>query len=196
MNTTHRLRAGALLLSMAWLIAACTSQKVPAEQALASVESSIESIRADAAQYFPDKLAAVDAELGNLKASLARSDYAGVLSEAPKLSAEVGELAAETQQKATAAKLALSDSWSKLATAVPDALQSIQTKLAALKNSHKLPGGVSAAEATAAWDKAKGAFAAGNLQEAVTAATDAWNQAKTVAAKLKLKLNDDVAAAQ
>lgn len=188
--------AATLVLAAATTLAACSSQKLPAEQALASIQSTLDAARDEAAKYYPEKLAAADEELKTLKASLASGDYAGVLGEAPKLTVEVGALANGVKLKAAEVKKALDDSWTSLATSVPEAMQAVQVKIDALKKSHKLPSGVDTAAASSAWDKAKGAFASGNVQEAVTAATDAMSQLQAAAAKLKMTLPAATTAAQ
>ncbi|HTP37966.1 MAG TPA: hypothetical protein VMI92_00180 [Steroidobacteraceae bacterium] len=187
--------AGTLVLAAALALPACSSQKLPAEQAIASLQDSLEATRAEAARYDPQKLAAVDQALRSLRTSLAGGDYAGVLAQAPGLSSAIAALAGEVKLKADAVNAALGATWAGLAASVPAALDTVQRRIDTLQQRHALPQDADLKAAIAAWDQAKGAFAAGNMQEAVTVAGAAMSQIQALAARLKVALPVAAAAA-
>jgi hypothetical protein len=83
--------------------------------------------------------------------------------------------------------------WRSLAASVPQSLSAVQTRIDALSKTKRVPKDVDLgaaksglADATAAWDKAQGAFKSGNLEDAVTAAKDAQGKSASAAAALKL----------
>jgi len=90
---------------------------------------------------------------------------------------------------------ALSDDWTGLAGSLPGVLDAVKSRVDILSKSKKLPAGVdlasakaSLADASGLWDKAKAAFAANNLEEAVSTAKDVKAKADAAASALKLNL--------
>ena len=86
------------------LLAACTSQKEPAEQTTASIEAGLNEIRADAQQYAAEQLQAADASVNRLKEHLARQDYSAVMQMAPAIRAELAALRTTVTEASTPIK--------------------------------------------------------------------------------------------
>ena len=124
-------------------------------------------------------------------------DYAAVMKEAPAVLAAAQDLATAAAARKDQVLKALNDQWTELAAAVPGYFPVIQQRLAFLskKPNQKSAAGIDLSGATAAlagasalWSKAQAAFGAGNMNEAVGAATDVKSKLEAVAATLKLNL--------
>jgi hypothetical protein len=172
------------LVLAAALLAGCANQMEPAKKAIADIEAAAAAAGADASQYIPEQLQAVTTGVADLKAKFDQKDYKGVLAAAPALLAQAQGLsaaAASAKQTAEAAALeAYNSEWGTLATDIPAQLAAVTNRVAMLSKSKKLPAGLDAAafeaartgadEAKTLWDQATAAQAAGNMEQAVTAA--------------------------
>jgi DNA repair exonuclease SbcCD ATPase subunit len=192
-------RAGrhAFFIMVASVLAACASQQEPAQKLIADIESTVSAASADAAKYVPDQLSDVQSKLGELKASYDKKDYAAVVTGAPAVLSAAQALASAAAAKKNEVLKALNDQWSGLAGALPGEVTTIQSRIDLLskKSSKKLAAGVDLdtaksglSDATSLWSKAQAAFAAGNLDEAVSSAKDVKTKIEAVAASLKLDL--------
>jgi hypothetical protein len=177
--------AGFLSLAMAAvLLAGCANQMEPAKNAIAGIEAAVAAAGPDAAQYIPDQLQAVTSQLNDLKMKFDQKDFKGVLAAAPALLTQAQGLASaagSAKQAAQAAALeALNSEWGTLATDIPAQLAAVTSRVGILSKSKKLPAGLDATsfeavktgtdEAKTLWDQATAAQAAGNMEQAVTAA--------------------------
>jgi hypothetical protein len=203
MHLIHRVSRHALFCAAAIILAACSGQKEPAQRLIHDIEWTVTAASAEAAKYVPDQLAEVQARLGAVKASFARKDYAAVLTAAPPvLEAAQGLATAAATQKDAVLK-SLNDSWSVLAESIPGAAAAVQSRVEALgkKSGKKMAAGIdldaaraAQGEASSLWSKAQAAFAAGNLEEAVSTAKNVQAKIEGVAASLKLNLPAGAAA--
>src|SRR6202789_766377 len=185
-------------ISMAVIIlAACASQKEPAQKLIGDIESTVAAASTEAAKYVPDQLADVQAKLSGLKASFDKQDYAAVVTGAPAVLTAAQDLATAAAAKKDEVLKALNDEWTGLAGSLPGDVTAIQTRIDQLskKSNKKQAKGIDldaaksgAADATSLWSKAQAAFAAGNLDEAVSTAKDVKAKVEAVAASLKLDL--------
>ena len=192
-------------ISMAVVIlAACASQKEPAQKLIGDIESTVAAASTEAAKYVPDQLADVQAKLSGLKASFDKQDYAAVVTGAPAVLTAAQGLATAAAAKKDEVLKALNDEWTGLAGSLPGDVTAIQSRIDMLskKSNKKLAKGIDldaaksgAADATSLWSKAQAAFAAGNLDEAVSTAKDVKTKVEAVAASLKLDLPPPSAAA-
>ena len=192
-------------ISMAVIIlAACASQKEPAQKLIGDIESTVAAASTEAAKYVPDQLADVQAKLSGLKASFDKQDYAAVVTGAPAVLTAAQGLATAAAAKKDEVLKALNDEWTGLAGSLPGDVTAIQTRIDMLskKSNKKQAQGIDldaaksgAADATSLWSKAQAAFAAGNLDEAVSTAKDVKAKVEAVAASLKLDLPAPSAAA-
>ena len=173
-------------------LAACANQMEPAKKMLGDVEAAVTAAGADAQQYVPDQVAAVNQKLAELKTAFDKQDYKTVITGAPALLTEAKGLADAAAAKKKEVLEALGAQWTTLAAELPQSVSAVEAKLATLAKTHKLPAGVTKdgvaaaksglADAKASWDEAKASFGAGNVQAAL-------DKAKAVKAKL-----DDAAA--
>jgi hypothetical protein len=187
----------ALLSLAAIVLVACAGQKEPAQKLIAEIEATTTAASAEAGKYVPDQLADVQAKLGALKASFAKGDYAAVVSGAPAVLGAAQALAIDAAAKKDEALKVANDNWTGLAGSVPGYLTAVQDRIDFLgkKANKKAAAGIDldaakagAAEANSLWSKAQAAFAGGNLDEAVSTATEVKSKVEAVAASLKLNL--------
>ena len=197
MQLIQRASRFALLSMAAIILAACASQKEPAQKLIADIESTVTAASAEAAKYVPDQLMDVQSKLGTLKASFDKQDYASVVTGAPVVLAAAQGLATAAAAKKDEVMKALNDAWTGLAASLPGNVTAIQARIDQLskKSSKKLAQGIdlNAAksaldDATSMWSKAQAAFASGNLDEAVTTAKDVKAKLDAVATSVKLDL--------
>jgi len=197
MHVVHRIGRYALIGTAAILLAACAGQKEPAQKLLHDIDTTVTAASAEAAKYVPDQLADVQSKLVVLKASFDKQDYAAVLTGAPAVLSAAQDLATAAATKKDEVLKSLSDSWAALAASIPDEVAAVQSRIELLgkKSSKKLAAGVDLDAAKAAqgeagslWSKAQAAFAAGNLDEAVSTAKAVQAKIEGVAGALKLNL--------
>jgi hypothetical protein len=195
MKSNQKITGFLALCSVAILFAACANQMEPAKNALDNINSTLNSVSADAQKYVPDQFAQAQGKVAGLTASYEKKDYAAVVTGAPAVLAEVNGLAGAAAAKKDEMEKALGNEWRALAASVPQSLSAVQTRVDALSKTKHAPKDVDLgaaksglADATSAWDKAQEAFKAGNPEDAVTAAKDAQSKTASAAAALKLNL--------
>ncbi|MGB6307156.1 MAG: hypothetical protein WBF89_05120 [Steroidobacteraceae bacterium] len=197
MQFFQRVSQYAVISMAAIILAACASQKEPAQKLIADVESTVAAASTEAAKYVPDQLADVQAKLSGLKASFDKQDYAAVVTGGPAVLTAAQGLATAAAAKKDEVLKALNDQWTGLAAALPADVTAIQNRIDMLskKANKKQAKGIDldaakagAGDASSLWSKAQAAFAAGNLDEAVSTAKDVKSKVDAVAASLKLDL--------
>jgi hypothetical protein len=203
MHVVHRIGRHALICAAAIILAACAGQKEPAQKLLHDIDATVTAASSEAAKYVPDQLAEVRAKLGALTASFDKQDYAAVLSGAPAVLGAAQDLATAAATRKDEILKALGDSWSVLAASIPDEVAAVQNRIELLgkKSGKKMAAGIdldgakaAEAEAGSLWSKAQAAYAAGNLEEAVSTAQAVKAKIDGVAASLKLSLPAGAAA--
>ncbi len=175
------------------LITACSTQKKPATEALAAVESSLAALQDDAAKYAPDGLEGVESTLGMLKESLAKKDYKSVLAGTPQLAQAVDSLKVAIAAGKERAESLLVE-WNSLSAAVPKMVEAIQGRVDILSKSRKLPKNVSSDAFESAksgldsmksmWGEATAAFGSGDTGTAADKAREVKAKGEEVLQKL------------
>ena len=197
MQMTQRVGRYALISMAAIILAACAGQKEPARKLIGDIDATVTAASAEAAKYVPDQLADVQSKLGALKASFDKQDYAAVVTGAPDVLSAAQTLATAAAAKKDEILKALNDQWTALAASLPADVTAIQNRIDLLskKSSKKQAAGIDldaakagAGDATSLWSKAQAAFAAGNLDEAVSTAKDVKAKVEALAASLKMNL--------
>jgi hypothetical protein len=185
------------VFAAAVMLAACAGQKQPARQLIDEIDASVIAASGEAAKYVPLELADVQTRLGNLKDSFARKDYAAVVTEGPAVLDAAQSLATAAAAKKDALLKALNDDWTLLADSVPGNITAVRNRIDFLdkKAGKKATAGIDInaakagiADAASLWSKAQAAFAAGNMDEAVSTANRVKAKVEAVAASLQLDL--------
>ncbi len=171
------------LLAVAMIGAGCAGQKEPATKALADVQSSLNTVRADAEKYAPGELQQADDAVASLDDSLARKDYKAVVAAAPAVAGRISALqqtVATKRGEMETAIAAATEQWTALSTDVPDMVSAIQSRVDVLSKSRSLPRNLSKENfqdakdglesMKSAWTEATALFGAGNAVDAVNKA--------------------------
>lgn len=204
MLSVPRVRQAALISLAALMIAACSSQREPAQKMINDIEMAVSMASADAAKYVPDELNDVQTRLGDLKAAFDRQDYGSVATAAPAVLNEAMGLASAAAAKKAEVVSGLNEQWTSLSGAVPGYMTAIRIRIDLLskKSARKLAVGIDLdaaksglSDATSLWSKAQGAFGNGNMDEAVTAAKDVKAKLEGLAVSLKMDLSAPAATA-
>jgi hypothetical protein len=195
-----RMPAIIITLAAATLLTACTSQKDPAEKAVAKIDASLEAIRNDAQVYAADQLLTTETSIDRLKANLAKQDYGAVVVGAPSVSAEVSalkEAVTEAKADAEATNAAAQAEWTDLNAKVPTLVEKLQARVDQLAKTHKYPKGMDKGAFDAAktgfeelkteWTEASSEFAAGQAASAVRKARSAKSKAEELATQLEVQ---------
>jgi hypothetical protein len=197
MTHSYELKRFASLCCAFLLLAACASQREPAQKLMNDIEAAVSAASADAAKYVPDQLNDVQTKLDDLQTAFKAQDYQRVQAQGPALLSEAQGLASAAAAKKADLMKALNDEWSSLASTVPDEATAIQSRIDMLaqRKNHKLAKGIdldaaksALGDATSQWSKAQGAFGNGNLDEAVSAGKDAKSKLEAVAMTVKAEL--------
>jgi len=197
MQLVQRTSHYALICMAAMILAACAGQKDPAQKLIGEIEATVNAASSEAAKYVPDQLADVQSNLDALEASFDKQDYAAVVTGGPAVLSAAQGLATAAAAKKDEILKTLNDEWTGLAAAVPGDVAAVQSRVDLLskKSSKKLAAGIDLDAAKAGlsaaaslWSKAQAAFAAGNLQEAVSTAKDVKAKVEALAATLKVEL--------
>ena len=204
MQLAQRIGGFCLISMVAITLAACAGQKEPAQKLISDIEAVVTAASTEAAKYVPDQLTEVQSNLGTLKASFDKQDYAAVVTAGPGVLSAAQGLATAAAAKKDEILKGLNDQWTGLAASVPAEVTAIQNRIDSLskKSNKKLPGGIDLAaaksglsEASSLWSKAQAAFAAGNMDEAVKTAGDVKTRVDALAATLKMDPTAPAAAA-
>jgi hypothetical protein len=192
-----RCRSRARIALALIVLAGCASQMEPAQRSISGIEAIVSAASSEAAKYVPDQLTDVQSKLGELKASFDKKDYAAVLTGAPAVLSAAQSLAGAAATKKDELTKALNEQWSGLAAVLPRSMTAIQSRLGLLgnKSSKQLAAGIDLdaakdrlSNATSLWSKAQGAFATGNLTEAVTTAKTVRSDLDRLASTLNMDL--------
>ena len=203
MQFFQRVSRYAVISMAAIILAACASQKEPAQKLIGDVEATVAAASTEAAKYVPDQLADVQAKLAGLKESFDKQDYAAVVTGGPAVLSAAQGLATAAAAKKDEVLKALNDEWTGLAGSLPGDVTAIQNRIDELskKSNKKQAKGIDldaaktgVGDANSLWSKAQAAFAAGNLDEAVSTAKDVKAKVEALAATLKLDLPASTAA--
>lgn len=180
------------------VLAACANQMEPAQKLIGDIEAAVTAASPEAAKYVPDQLQDVQGKLGELKASFDKKDYAAVIKDAPAVMSSAQGLASAAAAKKDELMKALTAQWTSLSAALPGSVTAIQSRIDLLskKSSKKMAAGIdlnaakaSLSDDSSLWSKAQAAFAAGNLDEAVSTAQDLKTKLDGLAATLKMDLS-------
>ena len=172
-----------VLFCVMLLVVSCSMVKAPAQLAIKTAEEALNVVRAEAAKFVPEQLAAIEAALSGAKQAFEKGEYKAALAEAKDLPAKIKDLASAIEAK----KAALPQDWKALADEMPKLIANVKSAVSKARGVDKT---VLAEARTAvdgmpeAWKQAEEEFKAGKLYEAVTKATGIKEQAAKIMADL------------
>ena len=164
-----------ILAGLMFFTACENAQKTASEVAIKGAQTAYAAVAGQANQYVPDQAKDVQTAIQSAKDAFDKGDYAAAFEASKTLPDKVKALAAA----AAAKKDELTAKWNEMSGSMPGMVAAVQTKVAALTKSHKLPAGAadSLASIKQNWTDASAAFSSGQLSDAM---------AKASAAKAKL----------
>ncbi|TAK55798.1 MAG: hypothetical protein EPO25_02730 [Gammaproteobacteria bacterium] len=113
-------------------LSGCANQQVPAEQALAGIEKSLEGSGEQLKKYLPERYEAIVAKVEGLRSSLAQSEYRKVVKEAPAVVEELRRAVADAAISRAEARIAVEAEWNDLIKVVPGMITAADERLAKL----------------------------------------------------------------
>jgi hypothetical protein len=186
----------AALAAIVFLAGGC-SQKDPAAEAIDAAEGALEAVYEDAQKYVPERYAEVKTELETARKAFDEERYADAIAavkDVPAHAEELARISVEAKQKRLAE---LNAEWMQLSGSLPGIVAGIETRLGELGKMRKLPKGMdkqllneanaALGSARGAWDEASAAFAAGDLDSAVTKARQVESMAQDLMARLGMQ---------
>ena len=123
-------RAAALAAFMLGL-AACASQKEPAEAALAAVETKFKEMGAEIQKYLPERYAEVEARIASLRESVASQDYGDVVAGATAAQDDIKRAVADARIKRAQTLIEMESEWNELIKSMPPMIASMDKKISA-----------------------------------------------------------------
>ncbi|MGH8135547.1 MAG: hypothetical protein ACRER4_04295 [Steroidobacteraceae bacterium] len=191
-------RSAALLATLAvgFLgLAGCANQKEPAEQAMASIEKTLEGSGAQLQKYLPERYQEISASVAALRENLAQEKYGDVVSGAPAVVDTLRRAVADAQIRRAQIRVELEAEWADLVTTMPAMLAAVDKKITA--QGGRPPKGMdrdsykslieSYDAARGAWSKSAETIDAATFESAVVAARDAKTVIAGVMEKLGIK---------
>ena len=191
-------------LAFVAVLAACSSEKEPAQLAINAAQQAVESARAEGAQFPADKFAELEGALKSAQNMFAKGDYKEALAAAGPLAAKAQEVLkmaaekkAEAEKAAEAAKAELAKNWEELSAGVPQMVEAVTKRVDILGKAKKLPEGLdkdklaamksSLDEAVKSLEEAKTAATSGDIAKALETGKGVKDKLTEMAAALGLK---------
>ncbi|MGE3512322.1 MAG: hypothetical protein AB7N65_25945, partial [Vicinamibacterales bacterium] len=138
--------------------------RATAEKAMAAVQSSYDTVKADAARYLPEQAARIEQAVEAARQTFDQGEYMKALSDVRQIGQMVTQLGAVIEAK----REALIRNWHEMSGRIPQVLDKLQSDIGALTRSTSLPSGVTRDAVDAAqraipvlragWEQAVSAF--------------------------------------
>lgn len=156
-------RAAALAAVLLGL-AACASQKEPAEAALADIEAKFKEAGAEIQKYLPERYAEVESRIASLRESVASQDYGDVVAGASAATDDLKRAVADSRIRRAQVLVEMEAEWTELSKSMPAMIAEMDKKISAQRG--RAPKGMTAE----AWKQTIADY---------DAARDAWSRAAT-----------------
>lgn len=191
---TQRIVAAALA-ALCLGVAACASQKEPAEQALAAVEAKFKESSAEIQKYMPERHAEIEASVASLRESMTNESYGDVVAEAGQVQQSLKRAIGESRVRRAQLLVEMESEWDEMAKTMPTMVAAMDKKISSQRG--RPPKGMTGdawkqtiAEYDAArdaWGKAAAGLTRANFEESVLAARDAKAKITGIMEKLGVK---------
>lgn len=193
---SNAFRAAALAVLMLGL-AACASQKEPAEAALAALETKFQETGAEIQKYLPERYAEVEASIASLRESIAAQEFGDVVTGAAAAEDGLRRAVADARIKRAQVLVEMESEWAELTKSVPEMVSAMDRKITAQRG--RPPQGMTAdawkqtiAEYDAArdaWSKAAAEMTSQTFEATVLAARDAKAKIAAIMESLGVKVS-------
>jgi len=190
-RTVRAAALAALLLGLA----ACASQKEPAEAALAAAEAKFTEMGADIQKYLPERYAEVEARLAALRDSVARQDYGDVVAGAAAAQDDIKRAVADARIKRAQVLMEMETEWNDMVKSVPAMITAMDKKISSQRG--RPPQGMTADAwkqtiadydaARNAWSKAAAEMTSQTFEATVLAAREAKARIASIMDALAVK---------
>jgi len=191
-------RLASVVLLSCVLLGGCDSDKLPAEQAYAQVESSVAPVRELLEKYAPEQYEQLNQLLDGMRAKLNASDYQGALDMKTKVMAQLVVASSVAGQKKNEVARTLGANWRTLAASVPGTIELVTARVNSLLNASKLPAGITrdtvtrsqaiVAQLSGQWNSAQESAKRSAYDDAVKQGQEVKKRCVDVATALSLKL--------
>lgn len=182
----------AALAALCLGVAACASQKEPAEQALAAVEAKFEESAAELQKYLPERHAEIEASVASLRESMSNENYSDVVAEAGQVQQSLKRAIGESRVRRAQLLVEMESEWDEMAKTMPTMVAAMDKKISSQRG--RPPKGMTGdawkqtiAEYDAArdaWGKAAAGLTRANFEESVLTARDAKVKIAAIMEKL------------
>jgi hypothetical protein len=176
-------------------VAACASQKEPAEQALAAVEAKFKESGAEVQKYLPERYAEIEASVASLRDSMSNEDYGDVVAGAGQVQDNLKRAIGESRVKRAQMQVEMEDEWTEMSKSVPAMIDAMDKKITSQRG--KPPQGMTREAwkqtiadydaARDAWSKAAAEMTRANFEATVLAARDAKAKIAAIMESLDVK---------
>jgi hypothetical protein len=140
-NGSRAFRAAALAAVLLGL-AACASQKEPAEAALADLEAKFQAAGAEIQKYLPERYAEVESRIASLRESIASQDYGDVVAGASAAADDLKRAVAESRIRRAQVMVEMESEWTELSKSMPAMIAAMDKKISAQRG--RAPQGMTA----------------------------------------------------
>jgi hypothetical protein len=185
----------AALAALCLGVAACASQKEPAEQALAAVEAKFKESGAEIQKYLPERYAEIEASVASLRDSMSKEDYGDVVAGAGQVQDTLKRAIGESRVKRAQVQVQMEDEWTEMSKSVPAMIDAMDQKITSQRG--KPPQGMTREAwkqtiadydaARDAWSKAAAEMTRANFEATVLAARDAKAKIAAIMESLDVK---------
>lgn len=195
MITGSKAFRAAALAALLLGLAACASQKEPAEAALAALETKFRETGAEIQKYLPERYAEVEASVASLRESLAAQEFGDVVAGAAAAEDGLKRAVADARIKRAQVLVEMESEWAELTQSMPEMIATMDRKISAQRG--RPPQGMTAdawkqtiAEydsARDAWSKAAAEMTSQTFEATVLVARDAKAKIEAIMDSLGVK---------
>jgi hypothetical protein len=185
----------AVLAALFLGLAACASQKEPAEQALAAIEKKFEESGAEIQKYLPERYAEVQASIESLRDAMSKKSYGDVVKGAATAEDALKKAVADARIKRAQILVEMESEWNDLSKTMPAMIAAMDKKITSQRG--RPPKGMTADAwkqtiadydaARDAWSKAAAEISSKTFEATVLAARDAKAKIAAIMEKLEVK---------
>ena len=185
----------AALAALCLGVAACASQKEPAEQAFAAVEAKFKESGAEIQKYLPERYAEIEASVASLRDSMSKESYGDVVAEAGQAQDALKRAIGEARVRRAQMQVEMESEWAEMSKSVPAMIDAMDKKITSQRG--KPPQGLTGAEwkqkiaeydaARDAWSKGATEMTRANFEATVLAARDAKAKIAAIMESLDVK---------